>query len=430
MRQTAAFPFDDLAILKQRLLAWASAQPVAVYLDSNEYGGGPHSSWECLVGSGVSAAVEAGAGGAFEAFRKFYDAHPDWLFGFFGYDLKNEVEALQSRNFDGVRFPDLYFFCPEIVLGIQDGALKIESLTSPPSVILDQLQNTPIPPDPAHRSPLPSRLSARFPRTDYLATVDAIRGHIVEGDVYELNLCQEFFAENLRLDPVEVFRRLNARARAPFSAFLRLNDRYLLCASPERFLCREGDRLISQPIKGTRRRGATPEEDARIRAELASSEKDRAENVMIVDLVRNDLARHCRPGTVEVEELFGIHAFETVLQMISTISGRLRPDGHPIDALRDAFPMGSMTGAPKVMAMELIERYERSRRGLYSGAAGYFAPDRNFDFNVVIRSILYNGATGYASVQVGGAIVYDSVPEDEYAECLLKAQAMFGALGG
>jgi para-aminobenzoate synthetase component 1 len=245
-----------------------------------------------------------------------------------------------------------------------------------------------------------------------------------------MNFCQEFFAEKKNLDAVAVFERLNWIGRAPSSAFMRWGDRFLMSASPERFLQKRGDRLVSQPIKGTRRRGATVDEDEHIRAELASNEKDRAENIMIVDLVRNDLARNCLPGSVRVDELFGIHTFETVHQMISTVSGMLRPGVHPVDALRDAFPMGSMTGAPKVMAMQLIEQYEHTRRGLYSGAVGYFDPEGNFDFNVVIRSILYNASSGYVSAQVGGAIVYDSEPEAEYEECLVKLSAMQRGLRG
>jgi para-aminobenzoate synthetase component I len=243
-----------------------------------------------------------------------------------------------------------------------------------------------------------------------------------------VNLCQEFFAENTLLDPLAVFERLNALAEAPFSAFLRWQRRYLLSASPERFLKKTGRRVVSQPIKGTRRRGKNAEEDEHIRRELAASEKDRAENVMIVDLVRNDLSRHCLPGSVRADELFGIYTFPTVHQMISTVSGALPPGADGLRLLRDAFPMGSMTGAPKVMAMQLIEQYERSRRGLYSGALGYFDPDGDFDFNVVIRSVLYNAESGYVSASVGGAIVYDSDPEQEYEECMLKAEAMIASL--
>jgi para-aminobenzoate synthetase component 1 len=271
------------------------------------------------------------------------------------------------------------------------------------------------------------KMLPRIVTADYLDTVAAIRRHIVEGDVYEMNFCQEFFAENTTIDPLAVWDTLNKLARAPMAAFFRWHDRYLLSASPERFLKKEGNKLLSQPIKGTRRR-AVVDDDA-MRAALANSEKDRAENVMIVDLVRNDLARSCRPGTVAVDELFGIYTFETVHQMISTVTGQLLPTVQPLDALRYAFPPGSMTGAPKVMAMELIEQYEKTRRGLYAGALGYFDPAGDFDFNVLIRSIFYDQTAQYVSFQVGGAIVFDSIAEDELEECRVKAGALFAALG-
>ncbi|MEI6412334.1 MAG: aminodeoxychorismate synthase component I, partial [Bacteroidota bacterium] len=352
----------------------------------------------------------------------------DWLFGFFAYDLKNEIERLHSQHIDHLGFPDLYFFQPEIVVGIRQNQLEIHSLTDDPQALRETILQTPESSAPIRTSALPMR--ARMPKADYLSTVEAIRRHIVEGDLYEMNLCQEFYATEAQIDPFSVFTELNQLSKAPFSAYLRIQDRYLLCASPERFLQKKGQKLLSQPIKGTRKRGATPEIDAQIRRELAESEKDRAENVMIVDLVRNDLAKCCEPGSVKVESLFGIHSFEMVHQMISTVSGQLRPGVHPLDALRGAFPMGSMTGAPKVMAMELIEQYEYSRRGLYSGAVGYFTPGGDFDFNVVIRSILYNETAQYCAIQVGGAIVYDSVPEQEYEECMVKAGAMLRVLNG
>lgn len=430
-----AIPISELDAFKRRLRAWANAHPVAVCLDSNSAyptTNGQQATWECLVAVGAAAIFQADSGQAFAGLRAFHDRVQDWLFGFFGYDLKNETEKLASRNPDGIGLPDLYFFQPEIVVGVRLlpsnplGALvEIQTLATPPESVAAAIGVAELP---ALAPPQGLALAPRMPQAEYLATVEAVRGHIIAGDVYELNLCQEFFVERAHLDPLVVFERLNARARAPFSAYLRLQDRYLLCASPERFLKKQGDTLVSQPIKGTRRRLADAAADARAREELHQSEKDRAENVMIVDLVRNDLARNCLPGSVRVDELFGIYSFPTVHQMISTVSGTLRPGTHPIQALQDAFPMGSMTGAPKVMAMELIERYERARRGLYSGAVGYWAPGGDFDFNVVIRSILYRADTGYLSCQVGGAIVYDSVPEQEYEECLTKLEAMAKSL--
>jgi len=227
-----------------------------------------------------------------------------------------------------------------------------------------------------------------------------------------------------------LFLRLNELAKAPFSSFYKKNNQYLLCASPERFLKKQGQQLISQPIKGTIKRGNTPVEDSGLQTALQHSTKDRAENVMIVDLVRNDLTRSSQTGTIRVEELFGVYPFEQVNHMISTITSTLRENVHAVDVIRHTFPMGSMTGAPKVMSMQLIEQYEQTRRGLYSGTVGYFTPEGDFDFNVVIRSMLYNASSRYLSFQVGGAIVYDSVPEREYEECLLKAKAMLETVDG
>lgn len=439
MRYHARFPVGDLAACKRQLLAWAAGHPVAVYLDSNEFPAQTHSTWECLVAVGAADVFEANSGEAFSGLKKFCKEKQDWLFGFFGYDLKNEVEKLQSGHPDGIGLPDLFFFQPEIVIGIRSakyegGAdetvrlmVEVHTPAGDPEGIWKSIQNTqPTPPQPVN--PV-SYFENRTSHLDYLATVEAIRRHIIAGDVYEMNLCQEFFARQAQIEPLAVFERLNARTNAPFAAWMRLHDRYLLCASPERFLRKEGSKLISQPIKGTRPRHADPAEDARMREDLRTSEKDRAENVMIVDLVRNDLARNCLPGSVLVDELYGIYSFRTVHQMISTVSGTLQAGVHPVEAIRDAFPMGSMTGAPKVMAMQLIEQYEKTRRGLYSGALGYFSPDGDFDFNVVIRSILYNANTGYVSTQVGGAIVYDSEPDAEYEECLIKLNAMLRAMG-
>lgn len=393
--------------------------------------------------------LEANAGQAFKQLGSLRDDKKDWLFGFFGYDLKNEVERLSSDHFDGIGLPDMGFFQPETVVGIKEKGegrkekgktefvIEIQAIGRKPEEVFEEIKTAK--PDAFSMTKgqnLKLNLQPRIPKNEYLQKVEAIRQHIVEGDVYEMNLCQEFFTENADLDPVAVFERLNEIGKAPFSTFMRWRDHYLLSASPERFLKKEGRKVISQPIKGTRRRSL--QDDDKMREELLNSEKDRAENVMIVDLVRNDLARNCIPGSVQVEELFGIYTFETVHQMISTITGSLKSlkviksnflnDPNDLNVLRDAFPPGSMTGAPKVMAMELIEKYEHTRRGLYSGAVGYFDPDGDFDFNVVIRSILYNAADRYVSVQVGGAIVYDSVPEEEYEECLVKAEAMLRAL--
>ncbi len=488
MRQTATYPIDNLAFWKKQLLLWTAGTEFGVYLDSNGYKSQSPlfttPGWECLAAANAAEILETNAGTAFEQLKALQQE--DWLFGFFGYDLKNEVEKLSSQNFDGVGMPDIGFFRPKTVAGIKAEGLtkntevsyllEIQTLEEDADAVFQEIKHTSRPSGPTYT--LSIQLQARIPKPEYLQIVETIRQHIAGGDIYEMNFCQEFFAENASLDPLRVFERLNSIGNAPFSTFLRWRDRYLLSASPERFLKKEGQKLISQPIKGTRRRGKTEADDELIRQELASSEKDRSENVMIVDLVRNDFSRNCLPGSVVVEELCGIYTFATVHQMISTVSGVLGSleslgslsndamtindpndpmtndamtindpndpmtndamtndpndamtnDEISLKALRDCFPMGSMTGAPKVMAMELIERYERSRRGLYSGAVGYFDPNGDFDFNVVIRSVLYNASTGYVSTQVGGAIVFDSIPEQEYEECMVKVDAMMRAL--
>ena len=456
MRHTASFPIDDLAFWKKQLLYWASSAELGVYLDTNQHVSSildsegmtlshplTSTSWECLAAAHAVEVLEANAGDAFQQLNIFQKGGDDWLFGFLGYDLKNEVEQLSSQNHDGIKLPDLGFFRPETVVGIKpvpiletsqvSYLLEIQTLERLPEAVFKEITTAPRPTQKEENKGI--KLQPRISKPAYLETVEAIRQHIAGGDIYEMNFCQEFFAENAPLDPVAVFERLNAIGQAPFTTFLRWRDRYLLSASPERFLKKTGQKIITQPIKGTRRRGKSEKEDEAIKQALANSEKDRSENVMIVDLVRNDFSRNCLPGSVIVEELCHIYSFATVHQMISTVSGIL-PIG-PIDHInhidhinpsRECFPMGSMTGAPKVMAMELIEKYEHTRRGLYSGAVGYFSPEGDFDFNVVIRSILYNAATHYVSAQVGGAIVYDSVPEEEYEECMVKAEAMMRAL--
>nr|WP_246455407.1 anthranilate synthase component I family protein [Hymenobacter citatus] len=344
-------------------------------------------------------------------------------FGILTYELKNEIEALHSQNFTGLDWPALHFFTPQTWLHWRDEALEIHgNIRGVLAAILATAPPTPA----ASRV---ATMQPRLPKADYLAAVEAVREDILSGEVYELNLCMEFFAEGVVLDPVATFLRLNEASPMPFAGLYKVADHYLLCASPERFVQRRGARIISQPIKGTIRRGATPAEDEQQRQRLLHSEKERAENLMIVDLVRNDLARVAETGSVRVPELFGLYPFRHVWQMISTVEAELRPDADLVDILRATFPMGSMTGAPKIRAMQLIEHYERTRRGLYSGCLGYAYPNGTFEFNVVIRSLQYRADTGYLSFQVGSAITYDSVPEQEYAECLLKARAMLEVLG-
>lgn len=434
MRKTSVVPVEDVALWKRRLLHWAGRQEIGACLDSNGFGSDRtyKTEWECLAAAGAVEVLECAAGNAFAQLQDWRSRQSDWLFGLLAYDLKNETEALSSDHPDGIGWPDMAFFRPLTVAGLRRGQLEIHTLLPEPAEVLADIESDCLSPrlNSGAEKAGAVVLCPRLERTTYLNAVEAIRSHILRGDLYEMNFCQEFYAENVQINPVEICERLNNIGKAPFSSYLRWKERYLLSASPERFLRKSGDVLVTQPIKGTRPRGRVPDEDFFLRQDLLSDEKDRSENVMIVDLVRNDFARHCLPGSIRVEELFGIYTFETVHQMISTVSGQLPAGASGIEALRDAFPMGSMTGAPKIMAMQLAERYEKTRRGLYSGAFGYFDPSGDFDFNVVIRSILYNAANRYLSVHVGGAIVYDSVPEKEYEECLIKLQGVRRVLEG
>lgn len=344
------------------------------------------------------------------------------MFGLLSYELKNEVEQLESANPDGLNFPELFFFVPQHLLIIKGD--EVEVLIGGIAVMdaIDQFN---------HESEIIKtnlNIQNRISKEVYLKTVETLQQHIARGDIYEVNFCQEFFAEHAIIDPVEIYTQLCKLSPTPFAGFFKIKNQYILSASPERYLCKRGNRLISQPIKGTAKRNADPAADLRIKNELRLNAKEQAENVMIVDLVRNDLTKTAVSGSVKVEELFGIYGFPQVYQMISTISCELNPDIHFIDAIRHTFPMGSMTGAPKIKAMQLIETCEFSKRGAYSGAFGYISPEADFDFNVIIRSILYDVAKEYLSFQVGGAITYAADANAEYDECMLKASAIMQTL--
>ncbi len=419
----------NTAIFKQKALVWASAKsPIICYLDSNQYQNDAYAKYECLLAVGAEKQLKCHQSGtAFEALKAFAKQNKKWLFGYFSYDLKNEVEELNSQNEDNLGFPELYFFVPSYLILIdKKGKTEILSEKESPAAILEAIQKIHL--AKASPTPLALQMESKITKESYLKTISKIKKNIVDGDIYEMNFCQEFFTKT-KIEPLPLFQQLNQLSKAPYAAYLAINDHYLLCGSPERFLCKRGNKIISQPIKGTIKRGATPSEDAALQAELYHSEKDRAENVMIVDLVRNDLTKTSQTGTIKVEELFKIYSFEKVHQMISTIVAQKKEGIHWTEVIKEAYPIGSMTGAPKVLSLELIEQYEQSKRGLYAGAVGYVSPKGDFDFNVVIRSLLYHAPSHYLAFQVGGAIVYDSDPAAEYAECLLKAQNMLEVLG-
>lgn len=365
---------------------------------------------------------------AFDDLKQYQQTTKDWLFGYLSYDLKNDVEELKSSNFDGLDFPDLFFFQPKKIFLLKENELEIQYLLLCDDEVEDDFEEIVQTENNSFETLSEIEVKQRISKDLYVEKVTKMLDHIHKGDMYEVNFCMEFYAENAIINPLEKFQKLNKISQAPFSVFFKNHKQFLLSASPERYIKRLGETLISQPIKGTSKRFLDPVEDEKSKQFLESDAKERAENIMITDLVRNDLSHTAQKGSVEVAELCKIYSFLQVHQMISTVTSKLDPQYSPIDVLRTTFPMGSMTGAPKISVMNIIENLEETKRGLYSGSIGYFTPEGDFDFNVVIRSILYNQENKYVSFSVGSAITSLSIPENEYEECLLKAKAMHEVL--
>jgi len=350
-----------------------------------------------------------------------------FIYGYIGYDAKNGIEQLASQNADHLNFPLYYFYVPTTVYAL--GKHEINCIQGTDNkynrdfiaYFLQKMKTSNV----LKCQPFQSRIS----KQDYLQTVVRLQEYIQRGDIYEVNFCQEFFSsDNKSIDPLSLYGMLDRATKAPFSCYLQHDNYYVLCCSPERFIQKSGQKLISQPIKGTAQRGNNDEEDEQLKKNLKNNLKEQAENVMIVDLVRNDLSKIAIKGSVKVDELLGVYSFETVHQLISAVSCELPEEINFSDIIRSTFPMGSMTGCPKIRALQLIEKYESFRRGLYSGTIGYLLPNGDFDFNVVIRSVLYNSENGYLSCGVGGAITINSQPEEEYIECETKIRKIIDLL--
>ncbi|MBO0341129.1 MAG: anthranilate synthase component I family protein [Bacteroidota bacterium] len=420
MRTQRSFKIDSLAQSKKAVFEWSRNHRHAVWLDSNSHVDN-YSSFEACLAVGAPKIFKVA-----DELHTFLKEENEWLFGYFSYDFKNELENLSSDNLDSLAFPTIQFFCPNKLIIVADGQLHFKYLeTFADEIEVDHneiIKSKPL--EPSNKKETSINIKMRIHKDAYFEKANRFLEHIRRGDIYEANFCQEFYADEVDIDPWETYRKLNGISEPPFAAFGRLEDNYLICASPERYLKKMGEKVISQPIKGTARRGNDELEDEKIKKELSQDQKERSENIMITDLVRNDLSKSALRGSVEVEELCEPYTFKQVHQLISTIVSKVSLDKNPLELIKETFPMGSMTGAPKISAMKIIEEQEETKRGLYSGAVGYFAPNGDFDFNVVIRSILYNAAKKYVSFSVGSAITSKSNPEKEYAECLLKAKAM------
>ncbi len=425
MRTSKSFSFNNLSKLKAQLLSWAQQFEEVVWLDSNSYLNKTAGEYEAVLAVDAFTLLKTDTADAFEKLKEYQNLSKDWLFGYLTYDLKNDVEKLTSTNSDELNFPDLFFFQPKKIIRLIGSTIYFDYL----NVVSDEidadfnaLTNEAIFEETATFKK--AKIELKITKDTYKEKVGQIKKHIAKGDIYEANFCQEFFAKNTTINPLSTYKALNAISKPPMASFLKADNLYALCASPERYLKKKGNLITSQPIKGTAKRANSIKEDEILAQNLGSNLKERSENIMIVDLVRNDLSKTALKGSVKVHELCKVYAFEQVHQMISTITSKVSNSTSPVDVLKSTFPMGSMTGAPKISAMKIIENLEATKRGLYSGSIGYFTPEGDFDFNVVIRSILYNEEKKYISLSVGGAITNKSDINSEYEECLLKVKAL------
>ena len=430
MRIKKNHPVSLTENLKKKLLYWSDQFEEVVWLDSNNNNSQNHSNYKAVLAVEAFTTIKTDYYQAFDKLEEYQSITNDWLFGYLTYDLKNDVEPLTSNNFDSLYFPDMFFFQPKKIFLFTEAGVEIQYLNHVAEEIetdWNDILNQGLTPS---KTKLKStkKILSRTSKALYFKKLNKILEHIYRGDIYEANFCQEFYSENSKIDPLKAYIHLNKISEPPFATFLKSGNLYALSASPERYICKNQNTVISQPIKGTAKRHSDTIEDEKLKIKLERDQKERSENIMITDLVRNDLSKFADKGSVKVTELCQVYSFKQVHQMISTVTCQVDKSLTVVNVLKETFPMGSMTGAPKISAMTIIEELEDSKRGLYSGSVGYFTPEGDMDFNVIIRSILYNSQKNYISFSVGSAITAKSIPENEYQECLIKAKAMREAL--
>lgn len=396
------------------MLNWANRFNIFCLLQSNGYRSTPQGTHDFILAVGAKEIITLPDPVDYYALKQFSLDHSGWIFGHLNYP--SHVE-------DPCGFPQACFFLPEHVLTIREESIEVLYSDMKPDELIEMIVSCKE--EIASFVQINQQVNHHISKSEYLEKLDLLKGHLQRGDCYEINFCQGFFINDIQLDPLSLYQALNEISPNPFASLYKLHNSYCICASPERFLKRQANKIISQPIKGTLQRDlSNADNDAKLKKTLEKSEKDRSENVMIVDLVRNDLSKICTEGSVKVPELFGIHSFPQVHHMISTIEGEVESDKHWTEIIDACFPMGSMTGAPKKKVMELIANYEATPRGLFSGTIGYVSPSGDFDFNVVIRSIFYNQAAQQLRFLSGGGITIHSEPELEYEESMAKSAAI------
>ena len=426
IRISKTFSLKDISSFKKKLLKWSDKSATSVYLNSNNHKS-QINDYEAILALDSYSETSYTRKNSLNKLDDYLKNTQDWVFGYFSYDLKNELENLESKNIDSFELPNLFFFQPKKIWLVSNS--NVEALYLDGNEIdkdwneINQI-NLMVKFTKSNKIILKERLK----KNQYKNKIKLLLEHIKRGDIYEANFCMEWFSQNAYIIPSEVYIKLNEISKTPMSAFFKNKNLNLLSSSPERYIKRIKDRIVSQPIKGTSRRDQNEMIDSKLMNELEVNIKERSENIMIVDLIRNDLSRFSIPGSVKVKELCKVYPFKQVHQMISTVESRIESDLNSPEIIKHTFPMGSMTGAPKVKAMKIIENLEVSARGLYSGALGYIKPSGDFDFNVVIRSLIYDTDTKYLSFHVGSAITSKSSISKEHDECLLKAKAMISVL--
>lgn len=409
----------DSEKFKNQMLNWANQFNICCFLDNHNYASQFHS-FDYVVAVDSIQSFELNQLNFLEAYN-FFENSSDWLFGHIAYDAKNYFEKLESIHPDHILFPDMFFFIPKIIIEVKENKAIIHSSENNCNKIFEEISNYNKSGELENKKLV---IKQTVSKEKYINNIEELKKHIQQGDCYEINYCQHFYDDDVVINPLKVYQSLSVISPNPFNCYYKLNDKFLICASPERYLRKENNTIISQPIKGTMHRSNNLELDEALKQELKNSPKNISENVMVVDLVRNDFNKICKENSVKVNELCAVYSFPKVHQLISTISGELNEKITFIDILKASFPMASMTGVPKFKVMELIEKFEDVKRGIFSGSVGYIQSNGDFDFNVVIRSIMYNSSTEYLQYLVGGGITINSNAEEEYYECLIKAQAI------
>ena len=418
-RKEKVFKVENINDFKDKLLFFSKSKENVILLDSNS----KKNDYEFIFSYGKISELKS-FDNSLDKLDNYIKQVDDWIFGFISYDLKGEIEGFKSKNLKYFDVPNLSFFQPSTIW-VFDG-VELKALYFDEKELFDvwnEINKIHIGYDSIKSNPN-VELKGRLSREEYIKKIKNIKKRIKMGDTYELNFCFDFFNDNTKINPENTFKKLNKLTESPMSVYYKDHHLHVLSSSPERFIKRNKKTIISQPIKGTKKRGKNIDEDVFLINSLKNSIKEKSENHMIVDLVRNDFSRIAKKGSVKVTELSKINTYKNIHQMVSTIEAQIENDMFFSTILKSTFPMGSMTGAPKIKTMKIIDELEETSRGIYSGAIGYIDPNKNFDFNVVIRTIIYDDKLSKISVNVGSGITFKSDPKDEYEECLTKIDAL------